>query len=110
MYGDKLKDYVMAPNDDGYVAMMQEFNNSISQEYTSDALGYCFNSDPVKAQFAAVNDVVTQYAKSTLGYGVVDPGPQLEEFRSALKAAGIDDIIAENQKQYDAWKEAQAAQ
>ncbi len=110
VWGDKLKDYVMAPNDDGYVAMMQEFNNSISEEYTSDALGYCFNSDPVKAQFAAVNDVVTQYAKSTLGYGVVDPGPQLEEFRSALKAAGIDDIIAENQKQYDAWKEAQAAQ
>lgn len=107
VWGDKLKDYVMEPNDDNYVTMMQEFNNSISDEYTSDALGYCFNSDPVKTQFAAVNDVVTQYAKSSLGYGVVDPGPQLEEFRSALKAAGIDEIIAENQKQFDEWKAAQ---
>ncbi|MCM1175944.1 MAG: ABC transporter substrate-binding protein [Blautia sp.] len=107
VWGDKLKDYVMEPNDDGYVAMMQEFNNSISGEYTSDALGYCFNSDPVKTQYAAVNDVVTQYAKSTLGYGVVDPGPQLEEFLSALDAAGIDEIIAENQKQFDEWNAAQ---
>ena len=107
VWGDKLKDYVMEPKDDGYVAMMQEFNNSISADYTSDALGYCFNSDPVKTQYAAVNDVVTQYAKSTLGYGVVDPGPQLEEFLSALDAAGIDEIIAENQKQFDEWKAAQ---
>lgn len=107
VWGDKLKDYVMEPNDDGYVAMMQAFNNSISDEYKSDALGYCFNSEPVKTQFAAVNDVVTQYAKSTLGYGVVEPGPQLEEFLSALEAAGINEIIAENQKQFNEWKAAQ---
>lgn len=107
VWGDKLKDYVMEPNDDSYVATMQEFNNNISDACTSDALGYCFNSEPVKTQYAAVNDVVTQYAKSTLGYGVVEPASQLEEFRSALKAAGIDDIIAENQRQYDEWKSAQ---
>ena len=39
--------------------------------------------------------------------GVVDPASEMENFRSALKAAGIDDVIAENQNQYSEWEAAQ---
>lgn len=106
VWGDKLKDYVMAPKDDNYRNIMKEFNDGIAEEYKSDALGYCFNSDPVKTQYAAVSDVVTQY-DSILGYGVTDPAAALEEFRSALDAAGIDDVIAENQNQFNEWKASQ---
>ena len=106
VWGDKMKDLVMPPNDDTYYNKMREFNESITEEHTSDALGYCFNSEPVRTQFAAVSDVVAQY-ESVLGYGVVDPASALEEFRSALKAAGIDEVIAENQKQFDEWRAAQ---
>ena len=106
VWGDKLKDYVMEPSNDGYYDMMVGFNNSIQEQYTSDALGYCFNSEPVRTEYAAVSDVITQY-DSILGYGVVEPAEELENFRSALKAAGIDKIIEENQRQFDEWKAAQ---
>lgn len=106
VWGDKLKDLVMEPSSDEYYDLMREFNNSIEDAYTSDALGYCFNSEPVKTEYAAVTDVITQY-DSVLGYGVVDPAGEIENFRSALKAAGIDKVIEENQKQYNEWKAAQ---
>lgn len=106
VWGDKMKDYVTPPLDETYYATMKAFNDGITEEHTSDSLGYCFNSDPVKTQYAAVSDVITQY-DSALGYGVIDPADQIVEFRAALKAAGIDEIIAENQRQFDEWKSAQ---
>ena len=36
-------------------------------------------------------------------YGLVDVDSYLEKFNEELKAAGIDEIIAEEQKQFDAW-------
>lgn len=107
VWGDKLKDLVMEPSNDGYYDLMKEFNDSIEEQYTSDALGYCFNSEPVKTEYAAVTDVIKQY-DSILGYGVVDPDEEIETFRSALKAAGIDKVIEENQKQFNEWKAANA--
>lgn len=106
VWGDKMKDYVMAPLNETYYDAMKNFNSSITDDHISRALGYCFNSNSVKTQYAAVNDVITQY-KAVLGMGVVDPASEMENFRSALKAAGIDDVIAENQKQYAEWEAAQ---
>ncbi|MDO5423163.1 MAG: ABC transporter substrate-binding protein [Eubacteriales bacterium] len=106
VWGDKMKDLVMPPNDDTYYDTMRAFNESITEEHTSDVLGYCFNSEPVRTQYAAVADVISQY-ENVLGLGVVDPLPTLEQFRSALTAAGIDDVIAENQRQLDEWLAAQ---
>lgn len=102
VWGDKSKDYVIAPLDETYYQQLADFNNSIEDAHTSIALGYCFNSDPVKTEFAAVSDVISQYELS-LGMGIVDPDTVIPEFQQALKAAGIDAIIAENQKQFDAW-------
>lgn len=104
VWGDKMKDYVMAPLDETYYDQMREFNDSITT--VSNALGYAFNSDTVSTQYAAVNDVITQY-ESVLGMGVVDPEDTLDTFLSALDAAGINDVIAENQAQYDEWRAAQ---
>ena len=39
----------------------------------------------------------------TTQYGLVDVDSYLEEFNAELKAAGIDEIIAEEQRQFDAW-------
>lgn len=106
VWGDKMKDYQLAPMDESYYDIMKAFNESVEDKYVSKALGYCFNSEPVKTQYAAVSDVITQY-KAVLGLGVVDPSTELESFRSSLKAAGIDEVIAENQRQYDEWRTAQ---
>ena len=60
-------------------------------------------------QLAAVNSVIKEYA-SPLNCGAVDPDDPdmgIEALRAALHDAGIDEVIAEVQVQYDAWKAAQ---
>lgn len=68
----------------------------------SKALGFTFDNTGLDTQLAAVNNVYNQYAPS-LGAGTVDPEEYIPKFIKDLKAAGIDDIIAEKQKQLDAW-------
>ncbi|MFC5703939.1 ABC transporter substrate-binding protein [Cohnella faecalis] len=67
----------------------------------SKALGFSFDSSPVKTEVAAVANVNNQF-KAGLEMGTIDPA-KLDDFLSKLKAAGIDKIIAEKQKQLDAW-------
>ena len=102
VFGDKSKKYVMAPLTEDYYQELADFNNSIDDAHTSKVLGYCFNTDKVSTQYAALCDVVTQYATS-LSLGVSDPDTTIPEFLSALDAAGINEVIAENQSQLDAW-------
>ncbi|OMF37993.1 hypothetical protein BK133_03140 [Paenibacillus sp. FSL H8-0548] len=76
----------------------KEFNNSST---FSKALGFSFDSSPVKTEIAAVANVNNQY-KAGLESGTIDPA-KLDEFISKLKSAGLDKIIAEKQKQLDQW-------
>lgn len=68
----------------------------------SQAFGYAFDATSVSAERAAVQKVISQYS-SLLAYGVVDPYEVLPVFLQELKSAGIDTVIAENQRQLDAW-------
>ena len=68
----------------------------------SEAMGFVFDSAPVYDQMAACTTVVAEYRDALL-YGLVDVDSYLEKFNEELKAAGIDEIIAEEQKQFDAW-------
>ena len=72
----------------------------------SDAMGFVFDSSPVYDQMAACSTVVAEYRDALL-YGLVDVDTYLEKFNSELKDAGIDEIIAEEQRQLDAWLAAQ---
>ena len=65
--------------------------------------GYSFDASPVSTQVSAVSTVIAEYMPS-LECGVVeDVEASVEEFRAALNSAGIDKIIAENQRQLDEW-------
>lgn len=66
------------------------------------ALGFTFDSTKVKDQIASCTNVVAQYY-TPLMYGAVDIESTLPKFQDALKKAGINEIIAEKQKQLDAW-------
>jgi len=87
--------------------------NALLQSYADDAiatasLGFRFVKDNVADQIAAVDAVVSEKA-NPLMCGQVDPDdPNLgiEALKADLTAAGMDEIIAEVQKQYDAWKAA----
>lgn len=82
-----------------YYKEMLEANKEATQ---SKAMGFVFDKSPVYDQYAAVDAVVQQY-RSALLYGQVDVESYLEEFRTELKAAGIDEVIAEKQNQLDAF-------
>ncbi len=88
--------------------------NALLQSYADDAvatasLGFRFVKDNVADQIAAVDAIVSEMG-NPLMCGQVDPDDPtvgLAAMNAALKDAGMDDIIAEVQVQYDAWKEAQ---
>ena len=102
VWGDKSKLYVMEPLDETYYQALADFNSSILPEHTSGALGYCFDFSPVRTQHSAVLEVIQRY-EVNLRLGVLDIDKALPEFRAALAAAGIDEVIAENQRQFDDW-------
>lgn len=66
----------------------------------SKAIGFTFNSEPVYDEFAAVTAVIEEY-RDALAFVQVDVDSYLEEFLSELDNAGINEVIAEKQKQLD---------
>ena len=68
----------------------------------SKLLGFTFDAEPVKAEIAKTNAVYDEYYRA-IDLGVASEA-KYNEFVAKLKAAGSDKIIAEMQKQIDAWK------
>ena len=99
MFGDEFIGHIWNGSSQDAWKQMDSFNKSAIK---SKALGFLFDVSPVKTEYAAVNNVVGQY-KLALENGVVDTNKILPEFISKLKAAGIDKIVSEKQKQLDKW-------
>ncbi|WP_066891546.1 ABC transporter substrate-binding protein [Clostridium nigeriense] len=78
----------------------QDFNNKAK---VSPALGFKFDSSSVSTEIAAINNVLEEF-KATIYSGSVDIDEYLGKLNSKLKEQGIDKVIAEMQKQVDAWK------
>ena len=102
-YGDQFKNFLM-PNEDPQ-KWQQFIDYNASALPLSNSLGFAFNSEAVSNEIAACSNVETQYYKQFYT-GSVDPAVELPKFLEAQKAAGVDKIIAEMQKQYDAWRAA----
>jgi putative aldouronate transport system substrate-binding protein len=68
----------------------------------SKAFGFSFDMSPVQSQYTAVSNVTSQYQRA-LECGSVDPAVELPNFIQKLKDAGVDEVIAEKQKQLNAW-------
>ena len=65
---------------------------------------FLFDATPVMGEYTEVSRIVSEY-KPALENGAVDPDIILPEFISKLKAAGIDKIVDEKQKQLYKWVE-----
>ena len=77
---------------------LNEFNKS---GVASPAMGFSWDSSTVLNQVTACNNVISEY-NTALRWGMAgDPAEVIPEFVSALKSAGMDDVIAEKQKQLD---------
>ncbi len=86
--------------------------NKLLIEYSKDAvdhpsLGFRFRREPVAAEFTALQAVVDGTDRA-LRTGYVDPEVELPKYVEAMKAAGLETIKAEVEKQYAAWKVAKA--
>ena len=83
--------------------------NQILQDYAADAvmhpsLGFRYVTPAeLEAKWAAVNNVQDAMNRSLLT-GAVDPATALPQYVADLKAAGLDDIKADVEKQYAEWK------
>ena len=107
LYGNVAAKAVWEDAPVDYKDQLEAFNNDVTPENSSKFYGYAFNPDVVKTQYAAVNDVISTY-RTSLECGVVDDvDGVLDQFIKDLETAGINEIIAENQKELDAWVAAQ---
>lgn len=70
---------------------------------TSKTLGFFADSANVSGQLGACTNVVAEY-NPLLSCGVVDPDKYLEKMLTALEKSGVNEIKAEFQRQYDAWR------
>ncbi len=102
LWGNQFNYPAVYPLEPGLGKEKHKFSEGIPKERYSAAMGYNFNQEPVSSQIAAVETVIAQYTPS-LNCGALDPAKALPEFIESLKAAGIDTIIEENQRQLDEW-------
>lgn len=100
MFGNQFLNYVWPNQLPDIWKQTDEYNKKAKK---SVALGFTFDSTPVKTEVGAVNNVLQQF-KAGLETGTLDPVKTLPEFNSRLKAAGIEKIIVEKQKQLNDWK------
>ncbi|GAA3404535.1 ABC transporter substrate-binding protein [Paenibacillus hodogayensis] len=99
LFGNQTLSHIWEGNDPALWDKLKNFNNEATK---SKALGFSFDTSPVKTEIAALMNVTSQYATS-LETGSVDTKKVLPQFIEKLKIAGIDKVIAEKQKQLNAW-------
>lgn len=75
---------------------------NLAKPYQS--VGYNYDTSAMTNQIIAVNTVLDQYLPSLETGSVANVEEVYGQFLSALEAAGINDIIADNQAQFDAWR------
>ncbi|NMO94727.1 ABC transporter substrate-binding protein [Paenibacillus lemnae] len=81
----------------------EEFKKFNEAGTPSPLLGFNFDPSNVSSELAALNNVKEEFW-SPLMTGTVNPEEFIPKANERLKAAGLDKIIAEAQKQIDEWK------
>ena len=92
------KSYDTDPKD--RIEQYEEFNK---KAVASPTLGFYVDTTNISNEIATISNIVLEY-KSPLFTGSVDVDKYLGQLNEKLKAAGIDDITKEIQRQYDEWK------
>ncbi|MFA6075609.1 MAG: ABC transporter substrate-binding protein [Negativicutes bacterium] len=75
----------------------------IDSAVISPLFGFVFDPSQVMDEIAAINNLKEQYVQG-MKYGAVDIDSTLKEYNAKCKAVGVDKLLAEMQKQVDAWK------
>ncbi len=101
-FGDRHQLYLFDPAD---VGVFDRIDAGMKNAIASPILGFTPDRTPVQNEIAAVASAAKQYC-DPVDKGLVDPEQGLPQCQAKLKEAGIDKIVAEFQKQVDAWAKA----
>jgi len=74
----------------------------LKQVKPSTVFGFSFDPTPVQTEYANVSAVDTEYY-AAMQLGLADPAVKLPEYQEKLKAAGVDKVVAEAQRQVNEW-------
>lgn len=113
---DKAKDYDMPTFAFGNVMLTylnegdpenkwDEFKKFNASGINAPLLGFNFDTSKVSTELASVQNVKEEYW-AALMTGTVDPDEYLPKAIEKFKAAGLDKVIAEAQRQIDEWRAA----
>lgn len=98
-WGCQFNAYLLPAQEDGVWEETKKVNESAR---VSRLMGFKFDSTPVRSEIARCSAVSAEYMPG-LGVGAVNWEPSLNEFIEKLKTAGVDKIIAEQQRQINEW-------
>ncbi len=101
LYGDRRRMYTF---DSAEILEEKRAYEKEAMENREECMGFYFDSQPVGGELAAVQKVVEKYVPA-LESGSLELNTWYPEFILQLKMAGIDKVIQEKQRQYDAWLE-----
>ncbi|MFD2329877.1 ABC transporter substrate-binding protein [Cohnella sp. GCM10020058] len=101
MFGNQFNAYISGAQSDDVWAKTKALNESAK---VSTLFGFNFNPDNVKVESANCSAIVNEY-KAAFNTGMFggDTEKKYNEFLAKLKTAGVDKLIAEKQKQIDAF-------
>lgn len=102
MFGNQFLAYLLEGQEKDVWEKTAEINNTATP---SSAIGFSFDPSVIQNEMASVSAVVKEFELS-LDTGSVDPEKTLPDFLKKLEQAGSKTLIAEVQKQLDAWKAA----
>lgn len=99
-YGNQYLTYLVPGEPDDIWEQFKKFNE---ESEVVPNLGFNFDSSNLKTEVAAIKNAESEF-RMTLETGSVDPDEYLPKFKEKLKAAGIDKVLDEMNKQYEEWK------
>lgn len=102
--GNQMLNYTRQGEDPNKYKNYESFNRLIAQKQ-SRLFGFVFDSEPVKNELISIESVKKEF-EDGIKSGQLDPEKSLPKFIEKLKAAGSDKVVAEAQKQVDAWRAA----
>ncbi|MDF2649255.1 MAG: hypothetical protein K0Q73_5060 [Paenibacillus sp.] len=102
--GNQMLNYTRVGEDPKKYENYEKFNQLVAKNQ-SRIFGFVFNPEPVKNEIISIDNVSKTFADG-LKSGQLDPVENLPKFLEKQKAAGVDKVIAEAQKQLDAWLKA----
>ena len=102
VFGDFMDIYQWYPTTEDFY---NELRNYSQQQTISPVFGYAFDISPVSNEIDAVNGILSEYLPPLECGLIEDVDGAVERMNEELRHAGIQRIIAENQRQLDAWYE-----